>query len=105
MTDILTVLFETTAKTRVLRFFILNPQSEFDINSLRDRTMLKTVELRREISRFKKIGLIKERSKRGEKTYQTNVEFPYYPELNNLFLKSTIYPQCKSFKKLKTIGD
>ena len=34
-----------------------------------------------------------------------NESFSFYPELKNLFVKSNIYPQCRSLEKIKNLGN
>jgi len=105
MSDILETLFGSRTRARLLRFFLLNPDQEYHSSEIIRRNMTKKSEALREINNFKKIKFIIERTKKGKKYYILNTNFPFYPELRNLVVKSNIYPQCTSLGKIKYIGD
>lgn len=105
MSEILENLFGSRAKTRLLRFFLLNPGKEFQFDDIVKRNMITRSIARKELHSLCKIKVILQRSKKGIKTYVMNVNFSFYPELRNLFVKSNIYPQCKSLGKVKNIGE
>lgn len=104
MSEVLENLFGSRARTRVLRFFLLNPDRDYSVAETARRNMLKISDARREINNFKKIKFISEKTKKGKKRYRLNVNFAFYPELKNLMVKSNIYPQCESLGKIKNIG-
>jgi hypothetical protein len=105
MSQILEILFGSRAKTRLLRFFLLNPENEYSFAEMVRKNMIRKIEAKREISGLKKIKFIQERIKKGKKFYIANADFPFYPELRNLMVKSNIYPQCQSLGKIKNVGD
>ena len=104
MSEVLENLFGSKARTRVLRFFLLNPDREYSVAETAKRNMLKISDARREINNFKKIKFVSEKIKKGKKRYHLNVNFAFYPELKNLIVKSNVYPQCESLGKIKNIG-
>ena len=104
MSVVLESLFGSKAKTRILRFFLLNPENEYTISEVTNRNMLKPGETRREINNFKKIKFVIEKIKKGKRYYQLNMSFAFYPELRNLIVKSNIFPQCESLGNVKKIG-
>lgn len=105
MSDILETLFGSRTRARLLRFFLLNPEQEYQSSEIIRRNMTRKPEALREIKSFKRIKFILERRKKGKKFYILNTNFPFYPELRNLVVKSNIYPQCASLGKIKHIGD
>ena len=105
MSIILETLFGSKTKTRLLRFFLHNPDQEFSISEIVKRNLTSKSQTRKELIILKKIGFLVERTKKGKKIYYLNMNFPFYPELKNLIVKSNIYPQCKSLGKVSSIGD
>ena len=103
MSEILESLFGSKAKTRILRFFSLNCESDFNIAEISARNMLVSATVRKEINELKKIKFVIEKTKKGSKYYAVNQDFYFYQELKGLFAKSTSSPQCKGLARL--IGD
>jgi hypothetical protein len=105
MSEILEALFGSKARTRILRFFILNPDKECRVTEIAKKNMLLPGAVRKEIKDLKKIKFLIEHKRKGIKFYTVDQTFHFYFELKNLFAKSTYSPQCKSLAKLKSIGD
>ena len=105
MSEILEALFGSKARTRILRFFLLNPEKEYRAAEIAKKNMLPAGAVRKEINDLKKIKFIIEHTKKGVKYYTLDQTFYFYSELKNLFAKSTSSPQCKSLSRLKNIGD
>ena len=105
MSETLETLFGSRARTRILRFFLLNPEKECRVTEIAKKNMLTPTIVRKGINELKKIKFIAGHSKKGIKYYTLNQTFPFYFELKNLFAKSTASPQSKSLSKLKSIGD
>lgn len=105
MSETLEVLFGSKARTRILRFFLLNPEKECEIADVAKKNMIPLASTRKEINELKKIRFVVEKIKKGKKYYALDQEFHFYPELKGLIAKSTASPQCKSLGKIKGIGD
>lgn len=105
MPEILETLFGSRARTRILRFFLLNPEKECRVTEIAKKNMLTPAVVRKETKELRKIKFLNEHSKKGIKYYNINQTFLFYFELKNLFAKSTSSPQSKSLAKLKNIGD
>jgi len=105
MSEILETLFGSKAKTRILRFFLLNPEKEFNVVDIANRNMITSASVRKEINDLKKIKFVIERTRKGKKSYVLDKDFYYYSELKGLFARSTASPQTKSLAKIKNIGD
>ncbi len=105
MSQILEALFGSRAKTRLLRFFLLNPDQEYALSEVVRKNMIRKAEAQREIRNLKRIKFVQERIKKGKRFFILNSSFPFYPELRNLIVKSNIYPQCRSLGRIKNIGD
>jgi hypothetical protein len=105
MSEILESLFGSKAKTRIIRFFLLNSEREYSAKDIASKNMLAVGSVRKEINELKKIKFLIEKTKKGSKYYILDQEFPFYSELKSLFAKSTASPESKSLSKLKNIGD
>jgi len=104
MSEILESLFGSKERARLLRFFLQNPDQEYDYAEIVRRNMLRG-SIKREIENLRKIKFISRHSKRGKFSYVLNQEFSFYPELKNLISKSNVYPQCKSLANVSKIGN
>jgi hypothetical protein len=105
MAEILEFLFGSKVKSRLLRFFILNPDQKHTLSEIAKKNMVKVSEAKRELDNFSKMKFIVERKNNGGRYYVFNQNFPYYLELKRLIVKSNIYPSSQSFSKIKNIGD
>jgi hypothetical protein len=105
MAEMLEFLFGSRTKARLLRFFLMNFDQEFDVKSICSKNMLKNSQARVVLNEFKKNKFVLERKRSGKKYYIFNQKFPFFLELKSLFIKSNVYPQCSSLDKIKTIGD
>lgn len=104
MSEILEALFGSKAKARLLRFFLQNPDQEYDFSEILRRNMLKSALAKKELENLVRIKFAIRRSRKGKKYYTLNQDFNFYPELKNLIAKSNVYPQCKSLGKVANIG-
>jgi len=104
MSDILESLFGSRERARLLRFFLQNPEKEFEFKEVARRNMLGKENIKKELSRFLAIKFILKRTHKGSNFYMLNQNFNYYPELKNLIAKSNVYPQCKSLARVKNLG-
>jgi hypothetical protein len=105
MSDIFEILFGSKARVRLLRLLLLNAEKEYSSAEIAEKTLLKKVELARELNHLKKMKLVIEKPKKSKKVLAVNPQFPFYSELKNLFSKSDIDADSKSFQKLNGVGD
>lgn len=105
MAQILETLFGSKNKVRLLRFFLLNPDQQYPLSEIARKNIVKISDARKELNNFLKIKFILKRFKNRKAFYVLNPNFPFYPELRNLFVKSNVYPQCRSLGKIKDAGD
>lgn len=105
MSAILETLFGSKERARILRFFLQNPEGQYDFSEVKTKNMLQGAKVKRELDSLVRIGFIKKKSKKGKPSYHLNAEFDFYPELKNLVAKSNICPQCQSLRKINKIGN
>jgi len=101
----LETLFGSKERARLLRFFLQNPEQQYDFFEVVRKNMLKATNVRRELNSLGKIKFVIRRTKKGKNFYQLNQEFNFYPELKNLIAKSNVYPQCKSLGSINHLGN
>lgn len=105
MSEILEFLFGSRAKSRLLRFFLLNTDRECTTREIADKNMLKITQVRKTIHGLRKIRFIIEHSRNGNRVYALNPKFPLIPELRNLIIKSNVFPNTGSLARIRSIGD
>lgn len=104
MADILEHLFGSRSRARMLRFFVLNPETAISLAQLRSKLNVDGRRVRADINMLRKIGFVTESVQKKEKIYVLNEAFPYYVEMRNLFIKANTSPQCKELQKLEDVG-
>ena len=98
-------LFGSKARSRLIRFFLLNPGVDFSAGEVSEKTLVSRPEATRELNRLSKMKLIVERSRKGRKYFIVNEDFPFYTELKSLVSKLNVHAQSQVFRKLKIVGE
>jgi len=101
----LETLFGSRERTRLLRFFLQNPEQQFDFTQIIKKNMINSRKAKRELLNLVKIKFAIRRTRAGKNTYELNQNFNFYPELKNLIAKSNVYPQCQSLGNVGKIGN
>ncbi|MFZ3032205.1 MAG: hypothetical protein WA082_04160 [Candidatus Moraniibacteriota bacterium] len=98
-------LFGSKARSRLIRFFLLNPGVEFSASEVSEKTLISRPESSRELVRLTKMKLVLERSRKGKKCFVVNEDFPFHTELKSLVSKLNVHAQSQIFRKLKIVGE
>jgi len=98
-------LFGSKARSRLIRFFLLNPGVEFSATEVSEKTLIARPEASRELGRLTKMKLVIERSRKGRKCFIVNEAFPFYTELKSLVSKLNVHAQSQIFRKIKIVGE
>jgi hypothetical protein len=104
MPEIFSQLFESRAKARLIKFFMLNDKREFSQQEIVEKNKMSSVQITKELNRFEKMRMVIVRTKKGKRFFQTNTGFIFYPELKNLVVKSNTMPECRSLSQIKNLG-
>lgn len=121
MPSILEKLFGSSARVKIIRLFLLNPEGLFDAKEISRRCKIASKSTRKEISFLEKIGFIKHQSKTvGELIKLKNgkiknrkkkisglklrEDFPLLCALKSLFLSVDPVDKGKMVKALKALG-
>lgn len=105
MSEVLEALFGSKARTRILRFFLLNGEKEYSVVEVAKKNMLTPAAVRKELNDLKKIKFVLEKIRKGTKYYALDQNFGFFFELKTLFAKSTASPESKSLARISSIGD
>lgn len=98
-------LFGSKSRSRLIRFFLLNPGTEFSAAEVSEKTLVARLEASRELSRLSKMKMVIEHIRKGKKTFSVNEDFPFYTELKSLVSKLNVHAQSQVFRKLKIVGE
>lgn len=116
--EILSKLFGTEAKVKIMRLFLFNPDTVFEIGSIADRVKEDPTRVRKEILGLDKISLIKKKIvgkaevKNGRKTetrvtsygYYLNRNFSYLAPLQNFLINAKPLQPKEIVKKVTQLG-
>lgn len=114
MTDLLSTLFGSAAKVKLLRFFLFNPTKTFSFDELCEKARLVRRTARTEINTLKKLGIISEEmiptgepgSKKETKVlhYTLDNKFPEFQALQTFLFETTPLDGKNLLKHLKKAG-
>ena len=121
MNTALEKLFGSSARVKIIRLFLSNPENTFSLEDVSRRAKAPTPIAKREISLFKAIGLIKQKDeiidqpvklkdgtikikKKKFNGYFLNALFPFVHALRNLVLNAAPVDKEAMVKEINTIG-
>lgn len=97
-------LFESSAKVRVLRLFVRNPEETFSFPDIVKRSQVKRETTRKELGKLITVGLVKKKVVKNNRIYFANSEFRLLPELQDLIIKDAVAPRKELLAKAKHLG-
>src|SRR3989338_641690 len=121
MNTALEKLFGSSARVKIIRLFLSNPENVFSLEDVSRRAKVPTPAAKREVSLFKGIGLIKQKDeiidqpvklkdgtikikKKKFNGYFLNALFPFVHALRNLVLNAAPVDKEAMIKEINTIG-
>lgn len=118
--DILEKLFGSSARVKVMRLFLFNPDEVYDMDEVISRTRITKAPAKKEVTLLEKVGLIKKlgftknvEQRRGKKVrvvkkkvtgYELNADFLYLTALQNLLINMIPLNTTQLLKKLSGMG-
>lgn len=81
-------LFASSSRETVLRVFLLDPHRVYYQRQLESVTGLPIRAIQRELERLSAVGLLYRRDEGNRTYYQVDFDFPCYPELRGMILKT-----------------
>jgi hypothetical protein len=118
--DILEKLFGSAARVKILRLFLLNAESLFDVDDVTVKSKVRPAEARRELALLKKAGVLADKSffkeipprkgserpsiKKRVAGFQLKAEFPLLSPLKNLVISETPLNREGIVRRLRSVG-
>ena len=102
--EILEQLFDSLVKVRLLKLFLRNTNSFFELSEIIKRTKSNASACKSQIKKLENIKLINSKIKGKKKIYSINPDFDFYNELKTLVLKSSPASKEKILKRLRGLG-
>jgi hypothetical protein len=96
--DILEKLFGSTAKVKVIKLFLFNPESAFDTSQTSERSKISKEAARKEISNLLEIGFIKPKSYTKEIRRQKNRSIQIFRKRVNGFTLDPKFPYIEAIQ-------
>ena len=108
MADILSKLFGSASRVKLLRLFLFNPQTTFAASEAAERSRVPIKEANAEITLLKNLGLIRRANRGKTARWGINPEFAYLLALQNLLLNAParageIYERLRRAGALKLV--
>ena len=115
-TEILELLFGSSAKVKIIKLFLFNVREIFDKDTIGERTKSSPGDVRRELASLEKIKLVKKRtffkefeirgktSKKRIDGWYVNTEFPLLSALQQLLIKTAPFSYNEIISKLTKSG-
>jgi hypothetical protein len=103
--EVLSKLFGSETKVKVMRLFLFNPETIFETKDVAERVKVTTSKVRRELNHLEKMGLVKKRmAKPGHKGFVLDSQFIYLVPLQNLLISTdTLHPK-EITRKITRLG-
>ena len=102
--DFLELILASGARSRLIKFFILNPLAKVSPQELKEKLQIDQRRVRGELDVLLKINLVKKRKALNRFLYYLNKENQFHPELKKIVKKCTLFPQLKSIDKISKTG-
>ena len=111
--EILAKLFGSGSRVKLLRLFLLNTDSAFDVQEIAKRAKVSPATVRSETAMFERIGLVRRRvifrdmARGGKKRVQGSVlndKFPYFTELYRLLVNIPPLGSSEVVRRLSRVG-
>ncbi len=102
-------IFGSEAKVKIMRLFLFNPETVFDVKNIAERAKVELPKARREISGLEKIGLIKRRASNKKKKnghgFILNSQFAHLSPLQNFLINIEPLQPKEIIKKISRLGN
>ena len=107
--EILSKLFGSETKVKIMRLFLSNPERVFNIKDIVDRTKSDSPKVRREVAVLEKMKLFKRRvylkKKSNSHGFILNSQFSYLGQLNNFLINLEPLQPKEIIKRISKLGN
>ena len=118
--DILVKLFGNTARVKLMRLFLFNPDKTYTTNEIVNRAKITAREAKKELTTLNTFGIVRKRpvtrdverkhgkkiiiKKIKDKGYELDPKFPYLPALKSLLIVASVHADETLIKRFAKIG-
>ena len=102
--ETLSKLFGSDTKVKIMRLFLFNPETVFDLKDITRRTKAESSKVRKEILNIEKTGLVKKVSKNGRKSFALDSHFAYLLPLQNFLINTEPLQPKEIVKRILKLG-
>jgi len=81
-------LFTSRSRSKIITLFMLNPNEDMYVREITNKVQENINSVRRELSNLEDMGLLVSRKTGNLKYYSVNQDFPIYPELYGMVMKT-----------------
>jgi hypothetical protein len=105
--EVLSKLFGSEVKVKIMRLFLFNLDKVFDVNEIVDRVKSNHSKVRRELNILEKIDFVKRRvsqKSRGGYAFAMNTQFPYLQPLQNFLINTEPLQAKELIRRISKLG-
>jgi hypothetical protein len=103
--EILSKLFGSNVRVKIMRLFILNTDTVFDIKMLASKARVPKTSLRKDLNVLVSIGFVKRKSSKGKLIgFVFNQEFPFISPIKELLLNPEFMKKDEIANRFKQVG-
>ena len=118
--EILSKLFGNETKVKLMRLFLFNPDNNYSVSEISDKSKSKRKDVAKEVLNLIKVGIVKKKTitreiqqkkkkrivikKISEVGYQLDQKFPYLYALKNLLIMVSLHADDSLVKKFSSVG-
>ena len=107
--DTLSKLFGTELRVKMIRFFLFNPDTAFDLDQIEKKMLSRKKAISKEILSLKKLGLVKEvkktlENKKKVKAFLLDPKFEFAESLSEFFVRIHSLDHKSIVKKIEKTG-
>lgn len=102
--EILSKLFGSETKVKVMRLFLFNQDNSFSVSEMSDRVKSDSSKVRREVGVLEKMGMIKRKSVSGKSHFYLNKQFEYLSSLQSFLVNTEPLNDKELINKISKLG-
>src|SRR4051812_31010492 len=108
--EILEKIFGSAGKVKLMRLFLFNPKTAYNLATIADRIQAKPSFARRELKNLEQMGLVRKKTVKKQKrsgkeiVWATNDTFPFIRQLETLLVNTVELLHGDLLKKLSRVG-
>ncbi|MFH1990672.1 MAG: hypothetical protein ABIJ19_02340 [Patescibacteria group bacterium] len=97
-------LFDSPARTRLLKLFLYNPEGNFEPKIISKKLNLKSYQTNKHLKDLIDIKFLIRKNIKDKKTFRVNQSFEFYGELKELVAKASPASKEKMLNRIKSLG-